>query len=662
MDNIKVSVIIPTYNVSPYINETLNSFINQTLKNIQIIVVDDGSTDDTCEIITSYARQDSRIQLIKQENQGAGVARNNGMSYAQGEYIYFFDGDDYCELYFLKEAVKKADETGADITVFDYYRVDQITGKKTLYHGLNQTLLPSDKECFNYQDVPSRILSIVNPTPWNKLYRKSYIEKTGLKFMALTTTNDITFASLSVAMAKSITYIDRPFMYYRINRKEALTTFKQKKLNNVLLAVQEVMNQANKLEYAETIKPSILYFSMSNYIYALNNYAGKFRSKYYRRYYKTLHKIFNSDLFRKCKSSDINNKKLYSQFHDIQSNSYQMKFFKKGKAKISKIVKSKLKAVYPLTMRKFEHFTKKESREQQEISRLNNTVNALRRDIRELQETLCDLPSFLNITGVNAVSRTPRIIVSMTTYPARISTVAAAIESIMNQTVKADKIILWLAKENFPDGISKLPERLLQMQSRGLEIKWTDCDYKSFKKIIPALQEFPDDIIITVDDDLIYDKCMIELLYESYKKYPNAISAMRVHRVMFDTSGNILPYREWVKEDSSFIGVDRIDLMATTGAGTLFPPRILPDETLNWNKIQELCPYADDIWMKIMTVMNGVNTVLVRENRQLVYIADSQEETLWNINCNENDIQLANIIEYYKEADLTSKLLNGKRG
>ena len=200
------------------------------------------------------------------------------------------------------------------------------------------------------------------------------------------------------------------------------------------------------------------------------------------------------------------------------------------------------------------------------------------------------------------------------------------------------------------------------MQSRGLEIRWTDYDYKSFKKILPALQEFPDDIIITVDDDLIYDKCMIELLYESYKKYPNAISAMRVHRIMFDTSGNILPYREWIKEDSSFIGIDRMDLMATTGAGTLFPPHILPDETLNWNKIQELCPYADDIWMKIMTVMNDINTVLVRENRRLVYIADSQEETLWNINCNENDIQLTNIIEYYKEADLTSKLLNGKRG
>lgn len=662
MDNIKVSVIIPTYNVSQYIAETLNSFINQTLKNIQIIVVDDGSTDDTCEIVTAYANQDNRIQLIKQENQGAGVARNNGMSHAQGEYIYFFDGDDYCELYFLKEAVKKADETGADITVFDYYRVDQITGTKTLYHGLNRTLLPSGKDCFNYEDVPSRILSIVNPTPWNKLYRRSYIENTGLKFMALTTTNDITFASLSVAMAKSVTYIDRPFMYYRINRKEALTTFKQKKLNNVLLAVQEVMNQAGKLEYAETIKYSILYFSINNYIYALNNYAGNFRSNYYRKYYKTLHKIFNSGLFRDCRADEINNNKLYNQFNDIRSNPYEIKFLKKARTKISKTVKGKLKLIYPLTMRRFEQFMKKQSKEQQEINRLNSTVNALRHDITQLQETICGLNSLLNITGINDISRTPRIIVSMTTYPARINTVAAAIESIMNQTVKADKIILWLAKENFPNGISGLPERLLQMQSRGLEIKWTDCDYKSFKKIIPAFQEFPDDLIITVDDDLIYDKFMIELLYESYKKYPNAVSAMRVHRVMFDTSGNILPYSEWVKEDSSFIGVDRMDLIATTGAGTLFPPHSLPAETLNWNKIQEICPHADDIWMKMMCVMNGINTVLVRENRRLVYIAGSQEETLWNINCKENDIQLANIIAYYKEADLTSKLLNGKRG
>jgi len=118
----KVSVIIPAYNVEEYIEETLQSFLNQTLKDIEIIIVDDGSTDSTCKILEKYRRMDDRISILHQENKGAGIARNFGMANATGEYLYFFDGDDYCIPAFLQSVVTKADETQADIVVFDYYR------------------------------------------------------------------------------------------------------------------------------------------------------------------------------------------------------------------------------------------------------------------------------------------------------------------------------------------------------------------------------------------------------------------------------------------------------------------------------------------------------------------------------------------------------------
>ncbi|MCD8150868.1 MAG: glycosyltransferase, partial [Clostridiales bacterium] len=252
-----VSVVIPTYNVEQYIQEALESFTNQTLKNIEIIVVDDGSTDSTLEIEKKLALQDDRITVIHQENQGAGIARNTGMMYATGKYIYFFDGDDYCMPTFLSTVVSRAESVCADIVVFDYYRIDEITQKQTLCHGLSRSWLPKNKKCFNYEDVPDRIFSLVNPTPWNKLYRREFVLETGLQFLGLSSTNDITFAALSVAKAEKITYIAKPYIYYRINRKNATTSYKQSKLDNVIIAVESVIEQATHFSYYKEIQNSV---------------------------------------------------------------------------------------------------------------------------------------------------------------------------------------------------------------------------------------------------------------------------------------------------------------------------------------------------------------------------------------------------------------------
>lgn len=240
----------------------------------------------------------------------------------------------------------------------------------------------------------------------------------------------------------------------------------------------------------------------------------------------------------------------------------------------------------------------------------------------------------------------PRVIVSLTTYPARIDRVHITIESLIRQTVPADMIVLWLAEEQFPEGERSLPEQLLAQKERGLVIEWCS-DIKSYKKLIPAAEKWPEDIIITADDDIIYEMNTIARLLESYKKHPACISTLRTHLMLFDEAGQPLPYNDWKPEYSGFIDQPLMALFPTTGAGTLFPPEILPEETFNREAFMSLCPKADDVWVKCMLTLAGVPVVLVDVNTKLQYVEGTQSETLYSYNLSGNDEQLKAVLDRY---------------
>ena len=113
----KVSVIIPVYNVEKYLSECLDSVVNQTLKDIEIICVNDGSPDGSAEILEEYAQKDNRIKVITQENRGVSEARNSGLKIASGEYIAFLDSDDYIDLKFFEQLYKRGIESNSDVVV-----------------------------------------------------------------------------------------------------------------------------------------------------------------------------------------------------------------------------------------------------------------------------------------------------------------------------------------------------------------------------------------------------------------------------------------------------------------------------------------------------------------------------------------------------------------
>ncbi len=223
-----ISVIIPCYNEDKFIAKCLDSFLDQTYQSFEIICVDDGSTDQTAKIIMSYCNKDDRIRLISQENLFAGVARNNGLKNAIGKYVLFFDADDFCEATMIEKMVSAAERTNADITVCDMKHYDNLTGQFLETAGFLRTSYLKrfeDKGCVCCEDIPEHILMFAFSGPPNKLYKKEFLDRTGLLFQDSRRDNDEYFVLMSLVLAERIGWVAEKFVTYRINNPKSLQGF-----------------------------------------------------------------------------------------------------------------------------------------------------------------------------------------------------------------------------------------------------------------------------------------------------------------------------------------------------------------------------------------------------------------------------------------------------
>ena len=240
------------------------------------------------------------------------------------------------------------------------------------------------------------------------------------------------------------------------------------------------------------------------------------------------------------------------------------------------------------------------------------------------------------------------IIVSLTTYSKRLYEVHLTIESIMEQTMKANKIILWLdySLQNKP-----LPKALLLLQKRGLEIQYCE-DIRSYKKLIPTLEQYPNDAIITIDDDLIYEFDLLENLITPYIENKSYIYCHRYHKMSFDSKGNLLPYAQWKWQDNKTEA--HVLNFPTSGAGTLFPPNSLDPEVFNKNVFMDICKYADDVWFKAMALKKGTLVKKVyshsKTSEEYMENPNNQDIGLFNINVHGeslNDKQINDVFTKY---------------
>lgn len=252
-----------------------------------------------------------------------------------------------------------------------------------------------------------------------------------------------------------------------------------------------------------------------------------------------------------------------------------------------------------------------------------------------------------NRYGLNKKNRSKRIIVSLTSYPKRIDTVWLTIETLMRQTVKPDKIILWLANSQF-SGVESLPSELVKLQERGLTIRFCD-DLRSHKKYYYVMQEFPEDLVILADDDMFYPYDTIKKLLAMWKKHPDDICTMagQVMEPTFITKPSIWrnPYLYERFEHSSKI-------QAFTGSGSLYPPDSLNKMAFDSGKIMQFCPYADDLWLTYMAHKKGTRITVQSPWRAFpVTIYGTGEDSLYYVNAEggQNDVQWIQINTYLSD-------------
>jgi hypothetical protein len=253
--------------------------------------------------------------------------------------------------------------------------------------------------------------------------------------------------------------------------------------------------------------------------------------------------------------------------------------------------------------------------------------------------------------GINTEKRKETYIVSLTSFPARINEIWITIETILRQNIKPDRIILWLAEEQFPD--KKLPESLNRLKDRGLTIDFCK-DLRSHKKYYFSLINYPESNIITLDDDLYYHKDVLKNVIELHEKFPDLIATNRAHKITV-RGKSVNPYSKWKHNV-----VDAIPshlLVATGGAGTLYPPGALPEEVFDEKLFKELCFHADDIWLKVMELKNNKMIVTNRRfNKSFVSVGSTQNQKLVseNIMLGGNDVQLSNLLTHFR-IDLMEK-------
>lgn len=249
--------------------------------------------------------------------------------------------------------------------------------------------------------------------------------------------------------------------------------------------------------------------------------------------------------------------------------------------------------------------------------------------------------------ALNQEYREQKIIVSLTSYPGRFRVIHLALKSIMLQTVKPDKIIVWLDEGITRDQFTK---QMIELEQYGIEYRNMPGDLKPHKKYIHAMQEYPEDIVITVDDDLFYPEDVIESLMCTHEKYPTAVCARRVHKIVCDEKGAIAGYNDWLGE---YTGSEKPshDLLATGVGGVLYPPHCLAEMAYDTSLIQELSLKADDIWLKFMELFAGTKVVWspccipIPEAIEKEQSSNLRSE---NVSQNMNDVYFQKIMDYYK--------------
>lgn len=287
-------------------------------------------------------------------------------------------------------------------------------------------------------------------------------------------------------------------------------------------------------------------------------------------------------------------------------------------------------------------------------------VERLRRELKEngikgvMKRSLFFLPNKILIRynsvrkmryGLNKENRTDRVVVSLTSFPPRFKNVYWCLKSLLFQSYKPDRIIVYLGNDTTKEMIT--PE-MKSLEQYGVEYQLdVERNLKPHKKYFYSMQEERDAIIITVDDDSVYLPNTIESLMKIHNKYPNAVCARRVHKITRKSDGSFMPYRDWKIECRSVRKPNR-DLLAVGVGGVLYPKDCLGSEAFDERTFMDICPGTDDIWLKFMEIKQNVPVVWVpcifAQPPTLEGIASLNDS---NVTDGKNDVSVSKMVQLY---------------
>ena len=268
MEKVALSVILTVYNSNPYLKDCINSILNQTFKDFEFIIVDDGSFDCAKEILEEFQKKDSRIVLFKAPHKGAASSRNFGIKKAKGEYLLVLDSDDFFEKEMFSKMLKKAKEKDLDIVVSNSKKINEKTKKISRSHSFNPQKINS---AFDFKGWA-----------WDKMFKRDFILKNDLKFQPLRSSNDLFFSYMALLLAKKIEVLENEFILHRENLKNSLSSTRDLSPFCFLKAIRKLYFELKKRNLYEEHEKEFLNWAknFSNWhIKTLKNFKNKIKAK-----------------------------------------------------------------------------------------------------------------------------------------------------------------------------------------------------------------------------------------------------------------------------------------------------------------------------------------------------------------------------------------------
>lgn len=309
---VKISIITPVYNAKKYLAEGIESLRKQTLQDIEVIYVDDQSTDGSYEILKKYAKKDKRIRVFQQEHLGAGQARNLGIKYARGKYVLFLDCDDYFYPDLCKKAYEKIQKHNAQAVLFGAERIDMQTGiKQKMGWVLRSGELPKNK-AFSSKDISGRFFQVTSNCPWSKMFRKDFVLKHGLQFQDTKHANDTYFIRSALALAERIVVVDEVLVTYRYNEGNNTQSIKHLAPLEFYKAFVAVKERLEKEGLFETFKHSYINWILTEAIFNYETMKDENAKKIIKE--KLCSDGFEILGVKGCTRKDVDSAELYEKY------------------------------------------------------------------------------------------------------------------------------------------------------------------------------------------------------------------------------------------------------------------------------------------------------------------------------------------------------------